>query len=315
MRTPVAFIIFNRPDTTKHVFAEIARAKPRKLFVIADGPRRDHPEDSGKCAAAREIVERVDWECEVLKNYSNANLGCGYRPATGISWVFEQEEEAVILEDDCVPHSTFFPFCEELLEKYRHDERVMQISGFNSLSGRRSMPYSYSFYRNFACWGWATWRRAWRYHDMEMKLWPELRNTNWLQDVVGDLRATEHWKQIFDAAHSNSATIDYWDYQFLFACWAQSGLAISPATNLVANIGFRADATHTKSANASCGNISSAEMRFPLTHPPYMVRDRGADQFHLEQVLEQMPEKRWSLMPYRKLHKRLSNMIRELIRK
>ena len=131
MRTPVVFIIFSRPDLTARVFAEIARARPEKLLVIADGPRPDREGEDAKCAATRAIIERVDWPCEILKNYSNVNLGCGHRPATGLRWVFEQVEEAIILEDDCVPHPTFFRFCEELLEHYRDDERVMHISGDN----------------------------------------------------------------------------------------------------------------------------------------------------------------------------------------
>ena len=153
MNTPVALIIFNRPDTTKKTFDEIAKARPPKLFVIADGPRADHPEDIKKCAAVREIIERVDWKCEVIKNYSDVNLGCGKRPATGISWIFEHVEEAIILEDDCVPHPTFFRFCEELLEKFRYDERVMQISGSNFQLGHKRTSYSYFFLPHFCLLG------------------------------------------------------------------------------------------------------------------------------------------------------------------
>jgi hypothetical protein len=142
LKTPVALIIFKRPDTTERVFETIRQAKPPKLLVVADGPRTDQPGEAEKCAATRAIIDRVDWDCEVLKNYSDSNLGCGLRPATGISWVFEQVEEAIVLEDDCVPHPTFFRFCEELLEYYRHDERIMSISGINPYFGRRRAEYS-----------------------------------------------------------------------------------------------------------------------------------------------------------------------------
>lgn len=304
METPVAFIIFNRPDTTARVFAEIAKAKPPKLFVIADGPRPGRPGEAEKCTAARAVIEHVDWECDVVKNYSDVNLGCGPRPSTGISWVFEQVEEAIIFEDDCVPHPTFFRFCEELLQKYCDDERVMQISGCNPLAGLHQAPYSYCFYRIFACWGWATWRRAWQHFDMEMKMWPELRNSGWLQDLMGDPRGVEYWEKIFDSCYKSPNT-DSWDYQFLFACWAQNGLAIAPNTNLVSNIGFGDDATHTRSGNTANVGIQMAAIKFPLRHPPHMMRDKELDRLRLESSFGEKE----SLTLYGRLRNKLSRII------
>jgi hypothetical protein len=282
---PIAFIVFNRPDKTARVLAEIAKAKPGKLFVIADGPRTNYPDDVEKCSAVRKLINQVDWECEVLKNYSDVNLGCGLRPATGIRWVFEHVEEAIILEDDCVPHPTFFRFCKELLEKYRKDRRMMMIGGFNIYE--HCSPYSYSFSRIPVCaGGWATWRRAWQYWDRQMKLWPALRDTSWLFDILGDKRVVEEWQNIFTKAYSNSNTADYWDYQWAFACWAQSGLSILPTTvNLLSNIGFDEEATHTKLINDRRANLPTAEIIFPLQHPPYAVRDREADKACIERLL------------------------------
>ena len=303
VNTPVALIIFNRPDTTKQVLAEIAKVKPSKLYVIADGPREGCPEDVEKCSAAREVIEGVDWECEVFKNYSDVNLGCGQRPATGISWIFHHEEETIILEDDCVPHPTFFRFCAELLKKYRHDERVMMISGRNSLGTQSQMSYSYSFRRIMSCWGWATWRRAWHHYDMEMKLWPTLRNTPWLLDILGDHRAVEYWQNIFEQAHGNAGEVDYWDYQWLFACWAQNGLAIVPRNNLIRNIGYGPNSTHTKSPNSPGRNLPTEDMVFPLRHPPYVVPDREAELLLLERgVLK----KRQCPTLYRRVRRKLS---------
>jgi hypothetical protein len=222
-------------------------------------------------------VEKVDWKCDVLKNYSEVNLGCGTRPATGISWVFEHVDEAIILEDDCVPHPTFFRFCEDLLEKYRDDKRVMLISGNNYLPNLRPTPYSYSFYRNLGMWGWATWRRAWCYHDMEIKLWPDLRDTTWLLELLRDPKAAEYWHKIFDQVYAAHGDIDCWDYQWTFAIWAQNGLAIWPSTNLVSNIGFGVDATHTKSIENRLNSFPTVRMSFPLKHPPYMVPNVEAD--------------------------------------
>lgn len=276
MKTAVALIIFNRPEVTRRVFSEIAKAKPQKLLVIADGPREDHPTDAERCAAARAVVEDVDWACELLLNFSEVNLGCKVRPATGISWVFEQVEQAIIFEDDCLPHPSFFPYCEELLERYRDDERVMTISGNNFQFGRQRTRYSYYFSRYTHTWGWATWRRAWRHFDGEIRLWPELRETSWLLDILGDRAAAEHWRRQFDAvAHMNSV----WDYQWAFACWAQNGLTAIPNRNLVSNIGWGEDATHTKAAEDRLARLPADEMLFPLEHPPYVVRHREADRF------------------------------------
>ncbi len=277
LQTPVCLIIFNRPDTTARVFAEIAKARPSKLFVVADGPRSDRPGEAERCAEARAIVDRVDWDCEVRKNYSAVNLGCGGRPATGIAWLFEQVEEAIILEDDCVPHPTFFPFCEELLERYRRDERVMCISGSNLDSGLVVRQFSYRFSRLNLCWGWASWRRAWQHFDMTLRLWPSLRDTSWLLDVLEDQRAVECYRKVFDQAYTREGEVDYWDYQWTLACWAQHGLSILPSTTLISNVGFGQDATHTKSMNDTRAYLPTQEMAFPLRHPPYLIRDRAAD--------------------------------------
>ena len=294
MRTPVAFIIFNRPDTTEKAFDKIAKARPPKLFVIADGPRADNPEDIKKCVAVREIIERVDWECEVFKNYSDVNLGCGKRPATGISWVFEHVEEAIILEDDCVAHPTFFRFCEELLEIYRFDERIMMIGGRSNLYDQERTQYSYYFSRLPSCWGWSTWRRAWRHHDMEINLWPSLRDTSWLLDILSDPVEIEFWQNTFDKAYTGAGNVDYWDFQWAFTCWAHNGLTILPTKELVSNIGFGEEATHTKSFNDKRANLPVAEMVFPLKHPPYMVRDREADKLRFKYY---GPSKRFNQRP------------------
>ncbi len=194
---PVAFLIFNRPELTRKVFATIAQAKPSKLLVVADGPRADVPDDREKCSEARAIIGRIDWDCEVLTNYSSANMGCRARISTGLEWVFTNVEEAIILEDDCIPHPTFFRFCKELLTRYRDDQRVMMISGDNFQMGRNRTPYSYYFSRFFHCWGWATWRRAWRHYDIDMELWPSLRDGSWLLYVPGKQSPGENVSQEF----------------------------------------------------------------------------------------------------------------------
>lgn len=283
LSTPIVLIIFNRPDTLRKVFEAIRCAQPSKLLVIADGPRPEVVSDARKCAAARTILERVDWKCEVLTHYSEINLGCKWRVSSGLDWVFKTVAEAIILEDDCLPHPTFFPFCEELLERYREDERVMAISGDNFQFGHRRTEDSYYFSRYNHCWGWATWRRAWRHYDVEMKLWPVLREGGWLKDILGNHRAAFYWRKRFQAA--DSGTIDTWAYRWTLACWLQSGLSILPNVNLVSNIGFNAEATHTKSQDR-LANLPLEKMDFPLLHPQFLIRNAQSDDFTQSHVFD-----------------------------
>ncbi len=276
IKTPVAFLIFKRPEITEKVFAEIAKVKPPKLLVVADGPRAEVPGEADKCAATRSIIEKVDWKCEVLKNYFNVNLGCKQRVASGLDWVFDTVEEAIILEDDCVPHPVFFRFCEELLEKYRNDERIMVISGNNFQFGQKRTPYPYSYYfsRYNHVWGWASWRRAWKYYDVTMKLWPEICQGGWLEDLLIKKEIVSYWTKIFEEVYQGK--IDTWDYQWTFACWIQKGLSILPNVNLVSNIGFGEGATHTL-GGSPFANLPIGKMDFPLKHPPFIIRDVQTD--------------------------------------
>jgi hypothetical protein len=278
LKTPVVFIIFKRPDTTEKVFEAIRQAKPRKLFVIADGARVDRPGEAERCAAARAIIDRVDWDCEVLKNYSQINLGCGKRLPSGLDWVFEQVEDAIILEDDCVPHPTFFRFCEELLARYRDDDRIASISGQNVQFGRKRTEYSYYFSHYNHCWGWATWRRTWRYYDFDMKLWPEIKERDFLRDILVDPQAVKYWTDIFQSTYDGYINT-VWDYQWTFACWIQNALGILSNVNLVTNVGFGIESTHTANQESQYANLSTDSIEFPLKHPPFMVRDRKADEF------------------------------------
>ncbi|MCC5665177.1 glycosyltransferase family 2 protein [Nostoc sp. CHAB 5784] len=279
MQTPVTFIIFKRPQITEKVFEAIRQAKPTKLFVIADGPRTDRENEAEKCEATRAIIERVDWECEVIKNYSDINLGCAKRVSSGLDWVFNNVEETIILEDDCIPHPTFFRFSEELLEKYRNDTRVATISAQNLQFGRKRTNYSYYFSRYNHCWGWASWRRAWQHYDLTIKLWKEVQAENLLHDILVDPKAVSYWQRIFQSVYNNPTGIT-WDYQWTFACWMQGSLSIIPNVNLISNVGVGADATHfTSNQEFSFINMSMQAMEFPLKDPPFIVRNLEADNF------------------------------------
>lgn len=272
LTTPVALIVFNRPDVTQQVFARVRQAKPEQLFVIADAPRPNRTDDEANCAATRKIVEQVNWDCQVKFNYAEQNLGCRERVASGLNWLFEQVPEAIILEDDCLPQAGFFGFCQELLAHYRQEPKIWQICGSRYLPNR-PVSESYYFSQHPYCWGWATWRRVWQQFDLEMSQWPKLRDQGWLQTFLDPAAATT-WQQNFEGVYHKR--VNTWDYQWVFACWLQQGLSIVPAVNLIANIGFAADATHTLRGNR-LANLPTESLDWPLTHPAELSPNYRAD--------------------------------------
>jgi hypothetical protein len=278
MRTPVAFIIFNRPDTTRLVFEAIARAKPPRLLVVADGPRAGRPGEAERCAETRRIIAEVDWECEVTTLFSDSNLGCRQRVSSGLDWVFSEVEECIVLEDDCLPHPDFFAYCDAMLERYREDPRVMAVGGDNFSLGRRWGEGSYYFSRHSHIWGWATWRRAWRHYDVTMADFPEFAPT--LAAAPFMSRAERrHWLELFRAIHAGQ--IDTWDYQWQFAIMRHQGLTVVPNVNLVSNIGFGPAATHTKRTDHPISALPAAPI-CPLVHPDRVQPHTAADRhvFH-----------------------------------
>jgi hypothetical protein len=275
LNTPVVFIVFNRPGTTRRVFEEIKKAGPKKLFIIADAPRENVPGEKEKCSQVKEIVEKIEWDCEVFRNYSDSNMGCGKRISSGLDWVFSQIEEAIILEDDCLPHPSFFRFCQELLEYYRNDDRIMFISGDNFQNIRRNSDTSYYFSIYNHVWGWASWKRTWDRYDYNMKFWPSFRDKKLLDSWLSSPRAVKFWTRFFQRVYNKE--INTWDIQLTFACFANRGLSIVPEVNLVSNIGFGQDSTHTHDSKNSSAFIPVKEMIFPLKHPCSVVRDIDAD--------------------------------------
>jgi hypothetical protein len=274
LSTPVAFLIFNRPETTERVFEAIRRARPVRLLVVADGPRGDRPDEAERCAAARAIAEGVDWPCELLTNYSEVNLGCRDRISSGLDWVFDQVERAIVLEDDCQPDPSFFPFCEELLGRYATEDRVVHISGDNFQFGRRRGGASYYFSRYPHVWGWASWRRAWRNYDVRIPDWTNHRESH--LERFTDPAERRFWRHVWDGVRAGE--IDTWDFQWAFACLTAGGLAINPNSNLVSNIGFAEASTHTGRDEGGVAALPLEEMSFPLSHPPELKPDPEADE-------------------------------------
>jgi hypothetical protein len=282
MNTPVVLVIFNRPDTTQLVLKAIRQVQPKKLFVIADGPRADRAGEVEQCNAARSVIEQVNWDCEVLTNYSAVNLGCARRVSSGLDWVFQQVEEAIILEDDCVPNPTFFTFCEELLERYRADDRVSSISA-QKFCPLYPIEESYYFSRYPHCWGWATWRRAWQNFDFEMRHWQVVKEQGLLKNMLEDDRAAKVWAKIFEATYTNQ--ISSWAYRWVLCCWLQNSLSIHPKLSLVQNIGFGQDATHTQQ-KLPFADYQTKLIEFPLKHPPFIVRHTQIDQYLQHNVFD-----------------------------
>ncbi len=277
LNIPIVLIIYKRPNTTRCVLDAISQVSPSHLFVIGDGPRPESPNEAEKVIATRKLIRDVDIECEVITNYSDINLGLRRRVSSGLDWVFEQVEEAIILEDDCVPNPSFFYYCEELLDRFKNDDRIWLISGDNFQQGRKRTQYSYYFSRYNHCWGWATWRRAWQHYDDSLNIWPIVRDGGWLMDILDqDRLAVRYWRDIFQCVYEGR--IDSWAYCWIFACWVQRGLTVLPNVNLVSNIGFGQGATHTLNRSRSA-NLPVEELDIPLKHPPFIIRDVRADKF------------------------------------
>lgn len=277
MNVPVLFLIFNRPALAGAVFDVIRQAKPQRLYVMADGPRPGHPEDANKCVETRKVIDGIDWDCELHTLYHHTNMGCGQAVISGINWFFGNEASGIILEDDCLPHADFFPYCEELLKRYQDDTRVMHING-NNFNFREFVDTqnSYSFGSYPQAWGWATWQRAWALFDESVACWPELRKGDWLFKMGWNPIERMLQRAKYDDIYRRQPR-DIWDYQWQLSVFSQNGLAVVPKRNLISNIGFGVDATHTTTPRGACSALETETLDFPLRHPDIILPDPAAD--------------------------------------
>ena len=294
--SPVLFLVFNRPEQTARVFEAIRAAKPERLYVAADGPRSDRSGEAHRCDQVRAIATAVDWPCQLQTLMRSENLGCGAAVSGAIDWIFTREEEAIILEDDCLPDLTFFEYCTLMLARFHGDQRVGQVCGFNLLPGA-SPPSSDYFPSHFGwCWGWATWRRAWKSFDPCMESWNRLKRN-------GLHRQHPFYRErvrLFDL-ESNLGLVNTWDYQWHYALASQGMLSLVPSVNLVRNIGFTADATHTvdpdpfRSRSAEALVVNSG-----LRHPEFMLASPAYEQA-LIRAAHPSPWRRWFVPKLRRL--------------
>jgi hypothetical protein len=284
-KVPVVFIVYNRLETTGRVFERIAQARPEHLLIVADGPRADRPGDAERCQAVRDLVTRPSWPCTVHLDLAPFNLGFNRRISSGLQWAFDQFEEVIVLEDDCLPDPTFFPYCAELLERYRFDDRIMMISGDNFQFGRMRGDGSYYLSRGVGTWGWAGWRRAFNHFDPKMRDWPDERRAAMLERVWPVSSVVEHWTARFDEAHRGD--VDAWDYQWAFAMWRRSGFQIAPNNNLISYIGCLPDTAHTMDLHAPYCNLPTAPIGRPLRHPEWLEQNLAADLFEFYRIFLQ----------------------------
>jgi hypothetical protein len=274
---PVLLIAFNRPETTARVLEAIRAAAPRRLFVAVDGPRKGALRDEKKQAEVLEVIRSgIGWKCDVKYLVQETNLGCGQAPARAISWFFENVPEGIILEDDCLPAPQFFPFCTSILERYREEPRVAHIGGFNCQSGRIRGNASYYFSRYFHCWGWASWRRAWEGFDIEMKDYRQFLSEKGLESLFPRRSVREFWKANFDdAAHGDGSV---WDYQWVYHNLKRDRVAVVPNWNMIENIGFGEEATHTRAPDRRLPPVAS-NIPADIVHPSFILSCRAADEY------------------------------------
>lgn len=292
MRTAILFLIFNRPDTTFRVFETIRLAKPPRLYVAADGPRKNKIDEREKCEEVRSIIKEVDWDCEVKTLFRDENLGCGKAVSQAITWFFEYEEEGIILEDDILPHPDFFPYCEELLERYRDNVQVQLITGRNGLDSSSSNElYSYYFSALFHMWGWATWRRVWDTYSFDLKYISFSKLDRSMKYYSLESAIKRYWLNIFVIMKYLPGEIDTWDFQLLFNQWFYKRYSIIPLINLIQNIGFDENATHTKNVDVQWKKLKGHSI-LPLKHPSFLMRLSSTDRenarvFHWEHSIYQ----------------------------
>lgn len=266
--TAVGVVIFKRKEKAETLYKILKEVQPKKLFIIADGPR--NKAETEACEETRKVFENIEWPCTVFRNYSDKNMGCCKRPYTGFNWVFENVDEAILLEDDCIPTVDFFRFCDQMLERYRYDTRIMQICGTNLLGKWDCDEDSYFFAQWASCWGWASWSRAWKLYDLQMSAW----NNNRVQELMKQRLGSQIFKirkPVFDEHSKMGEELSAWDHQWSFARTINSGLSITPSVNLVSNIGFGEDATHTNDMSET--HVMAYSLQFPLRHPQYIMPD------------------------------------------
>lgn len=268
-QVPILFIIFRRKDVALKSFERIKAVKPAKLYIACDGARKNIRGEQEEVDETRQAIENaIDWPCEVHRKYQGYNQGCAKAVSSAITWMFETEEMGIILEDDCVARHTFFKFVREMLYRYKDDQRIGMVAGTNLVSSKVTLPDSYCFSKYKACWGWGTWKRAWKNFQLNMS-W---RSSGYYESVISNNgflgKDKNYWKYRLSLIDANY--VSAWDWPWYFCLAAQNQLCIFPSKGLIVNIGFDEDATHTSFFNLPKYK-DEGELSFPLQHPQLIV--------------------------------------------
>jgi GR25 family glycosyltransferase involved in LPS biosynthesis len=280
LNTAVLLLIFNRLDTTKQVFEAIKQAKPPRLYIAADGARKTKEGEEQKVKLVRDyIISNIDWKCEVKTLFQEQNLGCKMAVSGAIEWFFKNEEMGIVLEDDCLPSQSFFWFCEQLLIKYKNDMRVWHIGGTSTLSNDILLnddSYYFSYFNHI--WGWAGWSNKWKYYDINVSLFNEFKKNNFIENITKNNLIQSFWLNNFNSVHKKR--IDTWDYQWYFTIWSNGGRAIIPTINLVSNLGFGPEATHTSNSDDKLSAMTKNEINLNLLHPKILMPNVIYDKYN-----------------------------------
>ncbi len=279
---PILLIVFKRVETTRAVLNEIRKLKPKQLFVASDGPRDEVVGEADKVNMVRELFKEIDWDCELKTLFREKNGVHNVSISSAITWFFEQVPEGIILEDDCLPHLSFFRYCEELLQKYRDDERIMLISGANFQQGIKRGTESYYFSQISSTWGYATWRRSWKHYDIKMTSFPQFKEQNQIKNIFDDKKIQKYWLNIFGKVYDGRVLA--YDYPWVYAVWANGGLSICPNVNLISNIGFGNGGLSSDDENDKFANLVTNDIG-EISHPRFMIRNKEAEEFYMNQYL------------------------------
>lgn len=281
LNTPILFIVFNRFELTKSVFEEIKFAKPAKLYIAADGHRSQVTNESKITNEIQQyLLNNINWDCQVFTKFNKENLGCRDAVSSAITWFFENEEMGIILEDDCLPSKSFFKFCEHSLLRYKNDLRIWHIAGNSLIPTKLNQKMSESYYFSSFnhIWGWATWANRWKFYDVNLL---NIQNKDFLKKHFKYNRHQKYWSIVFDKIKAKK--IDTWDYQWTFTCWYNDGLSVVPMKNLITNIGFGIDATHTQNANSNLDNLKKYEIE-KINDPIEIKRNNKFDKYILNNI-------------------------------
>lgn len=284
-RTPILILFWRRSTAVARLIERLRPLAPTRLFLACDGPRSNNSREAEQVEQTRKLIEEaIDWPCTVEKRYSNINQGCKHGPGNGINWFFSRVEEGIILEDDCLPELSFFSYCQSLLDRYRHDTRVWQISGNNFVEQFTTGPESYAFSGYTTTWGWATWRRCWNAYDIDMKAWPNVKESGLLRHAFEGEDELNYWTRIWDRLYTDHYPVA-WDYQWNFLCFTNGGLSAIPKHNLVSNIGFGEGATHCLDTEDPRAELESSELT-DLIHPEFVLRNWQLDRAIYESIYQ-----------------------------